>query len=84
MTKNFTNGIKPITALRIYKFMLGVRKFARSDMDGSTPYGNQATHFITSMESQNVTNFTYNCKNASITFETRPTICISLASEEKT
>lgn len=64
--------------------MLHVEKFARSDMDGSNLYANQATHFITWMESQNVTNFAYNCKNANITFETRPTICISLTSEEKT
>jgi hypothetical protein len=64
--------------------MSGVRKFARSDMDGSNPYGNQATHFSIWMENQNVTNFIYNCKNANITFEKRPIICISLASEEKT
>ncbi len=40
MTKNFTNGIKHTTAPRIFKLMSGVRKFARSDMDGSNPYGN--------------------------------------------
>ncbi len=31
MTKNFTNGIKPTHALKIWRHVLGVRKLRRSD-----------------------------------------------------
>jgi hypothetical protein len=36
-TKDLTNGIKPIDALRIQKHVLGVRKSKKSDMDESNP-----------------------------------------------
>jgi hypothetical protein len=45
-TKDFTNGIEPINALRIHKPMLGVRKPYGNDMDESNPCGHQVTHFV--------------------------------------
>jgi len=37
--------IKLIGAPRIWKFVFGVKKLGRSDMDGSNSYGDQVTHF---------------------------------------
>jgi hypothetical protein len=45
-TKDSTNGTKPITALRIWKHVLGVKKSSESDMDKSNLYGNQIRHFV--------------------------------------
>jgi len=36
--KNFTNGIEPIYAPRIWKLVLNVKKLGGSDMDKSNPY----------------------------------------------
>lgn len=55
-TKEFTNGIKPIGALKISKHVLGVRKHGGSDLDRSTLYGDQVTHFVGWIESTNVAN----------------------------
>jgi hypothetical protein len=44
MTKDSTNGIKPIGAPRIQKLVLGVRKQGGINM--SNPCGDQATHFV--------------------------------------
>jgi len=60
--KGSTNGIKPIGAPKIWKFVWGVKKLGESDVDRLNPCGNQITHFIGWMESFNVTNFVYNCK----------------------
>lgn len=46
VTKDSTNGIKPINALEMHKPLSSVRNHGRSDMDKHTPCGNQATHFI--------------------------------------
>jgi hypothetical protein len=60
--------------------MLGVRKFARSDMDGSTPYG---TKQHTSLLEWKVKMLQILPIILSIISKTRPTICITLPSEEK-
>jgi len=46
MTKNSTNGIEPISALKIQKLVLCVKKLGGSDMDRFNPCGDQVTHFI--------------------------------------
>jgi hypothetical protein len=46
VTKDSTNSIKPINALKTHKPMSGVKKPRRSDMNKCNPCGNQATHFI--------------------------------------
>jgi hypothetical protein len=40
--------------------------------------------FLVEWKNLDVINFNYNCKMAGTTFETIPTICISLANEGKT
>jgi hypothetical protein len=40
MTKESTNGIKPIDATKIEKPMSNVQKFRTNDMDKFDPYGN--------------------------------------------
>lgn len=50
--------------------MLGVRKPRGSDMDGFNHCGNQATHFVGSMENLDATNFTCYYKKIVIIFYT--------------
>jgi hypothetical protein len=63
--------------------VLNVRKSRGSDMDRCIN-GDQATHFFGWMENLNVVNFICDCKVASTTLETWPTLCISSAYEGKT
>jgi hypothetical protein len=46
MTKNSTNGIEPISAPKIRKLVLCVKKLGGSDMHKFNPCGDQVTHFI--------------------------------------
>jgi hypothetical protein len=46
MTKNFTNGIEPNTAQRIWKHVLNLKNLGGNNMDKSNPYGDQVKHFV--------------------------------------
>lgn len=46
MTKNSTNGIEFISAPKIRKLVLCVKKLGGSDMDKFNPCGDQITHFM--------------------------------------
>lgn len=59
-TKDSTNGIKSINAFITWKLVLSVNVFGKNDMDGSNPCGDQTTHFVSWVESPNVTNFACN------------------------
>lgn len=50
--------------------MLGVKKPRGSDMDGFNHYGNQATHFVSSMENPDATNFIRYYKKILTIFDT--------------
>jgi hypothetical protein len=80
--KDSTNGKKPNKAPRIQRPDLGVKKFKGSDINRSSPYGDQATHFIDYIESLNTPNPSNNL--TSNTSRARPTMCVSSANEGKT
>jgi len=53
-------------------------------MKCSNPEGDQTTHFTGCIERPNANNSFYSCKNARITFNARPNICVSFTKEGKT
>jgi hypothetical protein len=63
---------------------LGVRKLRGSDTYWFNPCGNQVTHFINCTKNLNAPNSSCNCKKTNNTFEARPIMCVSVASERKT
>jgi hypothetical protein len=83
MTKNSTNGIEPISAPKIRKLVLCVKKLGGSDMDKFNPCGDQVTHFMNWMESPNVANSIYDRKKMDTTSKIWTTICVSSESERK-
>jgi hypothetical protein len=82
--KGPTNGINQTTAPKLQKLILNVKKPKGSDMDKLNHSRDQATHFANSVENLNVANFACNHKKASITYNTRPKICVSATNEGKT
>jgi hypothetical protein len=46
MIKNFTNGIKPTNAHRIWKHVSNLKKLGGNNMGKSNPYGDQAKHLL--------------------------------------
>jgi hypothetical protein len=61
-TNNSTNGIKSISAPKVWKHVLGVKKHGRNNINGYNPYGNQTIHYACKMENPNVVNFAYDHK----------------------
>jgi len=63
---------------------LGVKKSRGNDIEWSNLGRDQTTHFVGDIESPNVENSYYNCKKIGITFDARPTLCVSSVNKEKT
>jgi hypothetical protein len=71
--------IKSHCAPKIWKPESRVKKSKGSDIEWSNPYGDQVTHFTNYIEMSY-----YNCTKIRITFNARPTICVSSAIKGKT
>ncbi len=74
----------PISAPKIQKLELGVRKPQRNDIKWSNPWGDQATHFVGCTERPNADNYSYNRKKVGTTSDGGPIICVSFAKKRKT
>jgi len=64
--------------------VLGVNQPSEGDVGKFNSCEDQVTHFVNWMKNPSVETFACKHKKASTTFETWPTIYISLTSEEKT
>ncbi len=72
--KDSTNGKEPIKTLKTKKLDSRKRKPKGSDINQSNIYGDQATHFVSCIESPNPPNFLCNRKKVGNMFEARPTM----------
>jgi hypothetical protein len=84
VTNDSTNDENPINGPKIQKPKSGIRKPRGSDIKWSNLLGDQATHVNGYIESPNVNNSFYNCKNVKTTSDAGLAICVSFANEGKT
>jgi hypothetical protein len=78
------NDLDRTSVPKLQKPKLRIKKPRRSDIKWSNPCGDQTTHFVSCTENFNAQNFCSNCRKTKITFDAKPTICVSSANEKKT
>jgi hypothetical protein len=76
----YTQNRKPKSRIKKSR----IKKPRGSDIELSNPYGDQATHFVGCIENPNAENSSHNHRKIGITFDARPTICISFVNKIKT
>jgi hypothetical protein len=79
-----TNDVDFTNVSKIRKLESWIRKPWGNDIKWYNIWGDQTTHFISSTKNLTANNSSCNYKNAKITFDVGPTICVSFAKKRKT